>query len=47
MSRYERHNPGVWEVIAERGRRIILEGDHFDYRLIPLDAGLMLERRPR
>ena len=47
LSRYERHHPGVWKETAERGRRVTLEGDHFDYRLIPLDAGLMLERRPR
>ena len=47
LAQKERDNPDVWRVAAKEGRRITIQGFHFDYRLTAQGAGLMMERRPR
>ena len=47
LSRQEWENPDVWRVAAKAGQRITIQGQHFDYRLTSLGAGLMMERRRR
>ncbi len=47
LSRQERENPDVRRVAAKEGRRITINGEHFDYRLTPRGDGLVMERRPK
>ena len=47
MSRQEWDTPNVWRVAAEEGRAMAIQGRHFDYRLTPLGAGLVMERKSR
>ena len=47
LERREREHPDAWRAIAEGGRRLTILGEHFDYRLTPRGAGLLIERNPR
>ena len=46
----ERRNPSVWADAAIRGRKVIIHGEHFVYRITPLPSeamSLLIERKPR